>query len=131
MKKVVWQPEFYRGFEFKVWVGNDFAMEMLNTPFSGDEQRRINELATEKLKEIRINCPEPYSFYKNSAFIHHFNLGSDGRWLSTNNPSIERRIKNGGLPELVEYNSHNIDTSKQAFALLSLVSMWHYYSDTF
>lgn len=46
-------------------------------------------------------------------------------------PLLERRIKAGGLPEPVEFNSHNIDYPNEAFALLSLVDMWHWYSDTY
>lgn len=131
MDKIVWQPEFYSGCEFKVFVDNDFAMKMLGITMSREQQNRMNELAKEKLESRGIKWPAPYSFHENTAFIHQIYIGGNGKWLSTNMPDLERRIKAGGLPKPIEYNSHNIDYPSEAFALLQLVDMWHYYSNIY
>ena len=129
MKDIVWQFVRNNDYEFKVLLDRDFAKIMVTAEISPDYQKRLNELATEELKRLGINWISPYTFHANSGFISQIYLGQNGVWLSANHQNIESILKNEKTSEPIEYYSHNVDTSKQAFGLMAMMALWVHYSD--
>ena len=129
-EKRIWQPELIpRSYGFKVWLDNGFAKEMLETPLAYKNQRQLNKLASEDLKVHGIKWPEPYSFHNNSCLINQVYVGNDGCWLSTSHTGLDS-ILTGRNTKNIEYDSHNVDFSSNAYGLLMLFSKWVELADT-
>jgi len=130
-KKIIWQPElFLQECGFKVSLDQDFARDMIKTPLSREGQRGMNELAVKDLKSLRINWPTPYTFHKESCLINQIYLGSNGVWLSTCHTTLNHLLKSkDSYEKYIEYDSHNVDTPRNAYALLYLFSKWVEYTD--
>ena len=129
MEKIIWTPDLYGGCDFKVYLDKEFAKEMIQSKIPNGKQIRMNELANEELKRLRINWSNPYSFYTDSCFITQFYIGQDGVWLSTNYQTIEDLINRKESSKIVEYNSHNVDTPSQAYVLMVSFDKWVQYAD--
>ncbi len=130
MNKLIWTPKLYGRCDFGVDLDWDFAREMIQARVPEEKQARMNALANEELKTLRTNWLDPYSFHEGSCFVKQIYLGQNGIWLSTNHQTIVHLIK-GDKSEPVRYNSHNVDTSHQAYVLMVLFDKWINYSDAF
>jgi len=130
--KIVWQPSLGNGrsgHEFSINLDREFAKEMIRTKMSDGTAKRLNQLANETLKEFGVNWLNPYTFEKDSCFLSQIYLGENGLWLSTNYRDIEDLSREDVPPKHVVYNSHNVDTSIQAYSLMRMFGMWIHYSD--
>jgi len=128
MKEIVWQPVRQNEYEFGVLLDTNFAKKMLKTPLSLEYQNRLNKLATEELKRHNTNWSNPYSFENNSCLISQIYLGQNGVWLAATRSSLDK-LQMDELTEPLIYNSHNVDTSKQAWDLTAMFDLWIHYSD--
>ncbi|GAJ08284.1 unnamed protein product, partial [marine sediment metagenome] len=131
MKKTIWTPRLYGRCDFGVYLDRDFAKEMFQSKVPTERQTRMNELANEELKRLGTDWLNPYTFYKDSCFITQFYIGQNGVWLSTNRQTIDNLLKEKESSKLIEYDSHNIDTPKQAYVLMALFDKWVEYADAF
>ncbi len=131
MEKTIWTPSLYGRCDFGIYLDRNFAKEMVKSKVPIKKQNRMNELANEELKRFGINWLNPYTFQKDSCFITQFYIGQNGVWLSTDHLTIENLLKEKESSKLIEYNSHNTDTSKQAYILMLLFDTWVRYADAF
>ena len=90
----------------------------------------MNQFGAEKLKEKGVNWPTPYLFHEDTYLIKQYYIGGNGRWLSLSRETIDRLIRNDASSFDVKYDSHNVDSSKDAHTLLVLFDMWVSYADT-
>ena len=131
-KKIIWQPELVlTGCGFNVFLDKRFAKEMLDSPLSYENQRNMNELGAKDLKSLGIDWREPYAFQNNSCLIGQIYLGMNGVWLSTSPRDLNNLVKEKDLKGVrdIEYGSHNVDTPRNAYALMYLFSKWIEYAD--
>lgn len=128
MEKLIWQPVFCSGYDFKVCLDEVFAREMIRSQVPIKKLERMNQLANEDLKRWKMNCLDPYSFHGDSCFLRQIYL-SEGRWLATDYHSRTNLLKDKILLKPIEYNSHNVDTPRKAFILMALFDKWIKYSD--
>lgn len=133
-KRIIWQPElFVRECGFKISLDRDFAREMVNSPLDKKHQKRTSELAKKDLKKMGIDWPDPYNFYKNTCFLREIHLGNNGVWLATSSDEASGllREEKGENGRNIEYDAHNVDTPRYAYALMFLFHKWIDYSQTF
>lgn len=128
-KGLIWQPEFCSGYDFKVYLDQDFARKMINAHVPTSNQSRINELANEDLKRFSINWENPYLFHDESGFISQFYIGRNGVWLSTSHQNISDLLKGEHMEKPIEYDSHNVDLRDEAYVLMYLFDKWIKYAD--
>ena len=125
IEKIIWQPEFCTGYDFKIHLDADFAKKMIQNQVPGSNQRNLNKLANEFLKHL----VDPYHFYEDTAFLRGIYLDSMGRWLATDLDSRNRLLAGDITQKTMEYNSHNVDCSADAHKLMVLFGVWINYSD--
>ncbi len=125
---LVWQPfAVYQGkYGFGIKLDRCFALEMIAAKVPKKLQDRMNVLGEELNQKIGYSYPSPYDFHKDTAFVSGFYLGSNGIWLALDDhlgaePLSEDRP--------LQYSSHNVDASRDAYALMALVDMWVEYSE--
>jgi|SRR3989344_4801627 len=128
MEKLIWTPRLYGNCDFGIYLNRNFATEMIQSKVSAERQMRMNELANKELKRLNINWSNPYIFYENSCFISQFYIGQNGVWLSTTHQEISNVLSGRESSEPIEYNSHNVDISKQAYTLMVLFDKWIEYA---
>jgi hypothetical protein len=130
MEKIIWQPSIINRYNFAVSLDRDFAREMMKAQIPAERQKKMNEIGNKDLKELGINWLNPYTFYANSCFVNQIYIGRNGVWLSTkcNSDNIERLLKKGETKP-IEYHSHNVDTSQEAYVLMNLFDKWVNLSD--
>ncbi len=131
MKKIIWTPELYGTCNFRIYLDEDFAREIIQTKISDKEQARMNELANEELERLETNWLDPYKFHKDSCFVTQFYIGQNGVWLSTNYQTTKDLLKGEKSSKPIKYNSHNVDIPKQAYVLMTLFDKWVEYAGTF
>ncbi len=129
MEKIIWTPCLYGKSDFKIYLDKNFAKEMIQSKIPIERQTNMNKLANEELKRLETNWLNPYNFYEDSCLITQIYIGQDGVWLSTNRQVIDNLLKEEKFFEPIEYNSHNTDTTKQAYVLIKLFNKWIDYSD--
>ena len=126
MEKILWMPQLITRYEFVVYLDRTFAKEMAQTPLSQERQNRMNQIGSEELKGMGTNWLNPYSFYNNSCLVDQIYIGGNGKWLAAT--GLDRLADTDKLKP-VEYYSHNVDTSREAYILMALLSKWAYLSD--
>lgn len=130
IEKIIWQPSFCQGKnDFKISLDLNFARKMITAPIPIKNQENLNRMVNERLEEWKLACMDPYHFYKDTAFVDEIHIGGNGRWLATDHPSKQSLLRKDKYQERFEYYSHNIDTSFDAIALLSLFDIWVQYSE--
>jgi hypothetical protein len=119
--KTVWQPTalYQPGYEFGILLDPDLALRMLSTELDSRTKENLKKLGLETIVRMGYNYPEPYLFYGNSWLVQEFDIGNNGKWLSLDS---SQRLDNIRIP--LKYSSHNVDTSKEAYALMALVDRW-------
>ena len=127
--KLIWQPRFYAEYDFEVYLDRDFARTMIQAKIAPERQKITNELANEELKKLGIHWSNPYDFYEDTGFIRQFYIGQNGVWLSTNHRNIDELLEGAESHELIKYDSHNVDTSRQAYVLMRIFDKWVAYAD--
>ena len=56
-------------------------------------------------------------------------MGNNGVWLAIDQSNKRSLLEYPDEKELIKYSSHNVDNSKQAYALMALVDWWAEYAD--
>ena len=128
MAKIIWQPILNARYDFTVHLDRDFAKEMINAHIHADRQTKMNQLGKEELKELNVNWLTPYLFHKDSCFISQVYLG-EGVWLSTKYTTIDGLLEGEEITKPVDYHSHNVRTSRDAYILMALFDKWVNYAD--
>lgn len=131
MEKIIWTPRLYGSCDFGVYLDKNFARDMIQSTVSNERQRRMNGLANEELRSLKINWLDPYLFYKDSCFVSQFNIGQNGVWLATDRHAINDLLSEEKSVKPIEYNSHNVDFPSQAYVLMRLFDKWVEYADVF
>jgi len=131
MKRTLWTPRLYGECDFGVYLDQDFAKEMIQSRVPIERQTNMNELANKELKRLGTYWLNPYTFYEDSCFITQFYIGQNGVWLSTNHNTIDDLLSGKECSKPIEYDSHNVDTPKQAYILMALFDKWIEYADAF
>ncbi len=127
MEKTIWTPCFSAKYDFAVSLNRDFAREMIQAKISSERQAAMNNVGNEVLQGLGDDWQNPYIFYKDSCSVSQFYLGQNGVWLATDITPNELLKDKSTRP--IEYHSHNVDTSKQAYTLLALFDQWVKYAD--
>jgi hypothetical protein len=125
-ERIVWQPYNFQqtgSKGFAVLLDREFAKEMLSVTLEPRLRDRMNELAKERIKTFNPH----YLFYKNTAFVGQFNLGSGGIWLAVDGTNGRNPLK--VFDRTIKYSPHNIDTTSDVHNLMSLFDMWIKYAD--
>ncbi len=130
MEKTIWTPCLCGRYDFEVYLDTGFARDMIRSRIPIEKQTRMNELANEELKILKTNWLNPYTFYKDSFFITQFYIGQNGVWLSIDDQSIGDLLSEKESLKTIKYASHNIDTPKQFYILMTLFDKWVKYADT-
>ncbi|MBT4604191.1 hypothetical protein HOC01_00990 [archaeon] len=130
MTRIVWQPTalYQPSYNFGIVLDRTFAKGMLETKLSPDATRTMNQMGTELLKGFGHNCPTPYIFHEDTAFVDQFYLAENGVWLARDD-SVSV-LTNDTSVNTIKYSSHNVDNTSQAHSLMALVDMWVEYADT-
>jgi len=131
-EKIVWQPTsiYQPTYEFGILLDRKFAREMLEVTLSEKYRNRLNEMANETLQRKGEKWVDPLRFYENTALVTNFYIGNNGTWLELENPlNVKENISQSNEP--LVYTSHNVDSSREAIALMALVDQWVTYSDAF
>ena len=130
-KRIVWQPtELYQpSFGFSIRLDFVFAHEMLTTRIPLDIQKRFVELERETAQSFGFNYREPIDFHDDTCMATGFYIGQNGKWLTLDVNQIEALVTRANPDRPLIYSSHNIDTSREAYALMALFDRWIAYSD--
>jgi len=130
-ERIVWQPFalYQPGSDFGIYIDRNFAREMLETKLSLEDRIRVKQLLLEVSERFGFNHPEPVDFHEDTAFIKGFYLCSGGVWLTADGLFDPLSLKEN-IREPVKYSSHNVNNSKQAYALMALIDWWAEYADT-
>ena len=131
MDKTIWTPYLHGSCDFEVYLDRDFAREMIQSKVSNERQKRMNQLANEELKRLGTNWSTPYIFHEDSCFILEFHIGQNGVWLSTTHQTIDDLLNGKESSKPIEYDSHNVDVSSQAYVLMRLFDKCIEYADAF
>jgi len=129
MERTIWTPHFCSEKDFKVYLDSGFAKEVMQSKIPNEMQKGMNELGNEELKRLGVNWLNPYEFYEDSCFVTQFNIGQNGVWLAVNHQTIDSLLEGSGSSKIIEYDSHNVDYSRDAYVLLVLFGKWVEYTD--
>lgn len=131
MKEIIYQPfnVFTRGYDFGIRLDNNFARKMSCARIEKEKQARMSQIAFETERMFGFDWSTPLTFYEDTALVREFNLGNNGIWLSANSGDVDKIVDWTHRKPLV-YNSHNVDRSNQACALMALFDRWIFYSES-
>ena len=128
-EEIIWRPIalYQPTSEFGILLSREFTHEMLELKIGSKIQREFNTYAEDEvMKKFKYTTGGPYEFDEDSAFIRQFNLGSKGKWLALTGCFGENPLEaNRGL---IKYDSHNLETMTDAYALMALFDLWVEYS---
>lgn len=112
-------------YTFSLYVAGDFARKCRAESIDPKVIGRFNEMGANLIKSVLgWRNPSPYQFVEGSLLLAQCGLGNEGRWLSADTRRFNHR-----KGELLEYVGHNIDSAHQAYALMSLMSLWASHAD--
>jgi len=131
MEETIWTPRLYGKYNFGVNLDKDFAREMIQSRISTARQTRINELANKELEKLKTNWLNPYTFHEDSCLIIQCYIGQNGVGLSLKYQAVDNLLKDKIYSEVIEYDSHNVDTPSQAYVLMNLFDKWVEYAAAF
>jgi hypothetical protein len=129
MEKTLWTPRLYGTCDFGVNLDRDFALDMIQAKVPAEKQAKMNRLGNMDLKKLGSDWLNPYQFHKDTCFVTHLYLG-EGVWLATRQ-AIDDLLSGRKSSEPIDYESHNVDTPKQAYTLMALFDRWIEYADVF
>jgi hypothetical protein len=132
MNKVIWQPRdlYQPSLDFDVDLDSDFAREMLGLKLSPGVLGQMKSLGLETASRFGFNYPEPYNFQENTGLITGFYIGKNGTWLSTSRDLLYELEHSPKSDKPLEYSSHNIDSTNEAYALMALFDRYVQYAGT-
>jgi len=116
--------DFRDRFNFTLYLDRNISKLIKGISIDEKIRKRFQEIGQEDLKNMGKKWYEPYLFHENSLLISQINIESDGRWLASSRDDILELDKEKPFNNFVRYNSHNIDTPEQAYALLALFTRW-------
>jgi hypothetical protein len=108
-------------YNFCVGLERSFVLKTLSTKREDFITGRLQEEASKILKENKYTNPTPLEFY-GDGLLASFNFGSGGRWLSPGLSAV--KCFSRGNDSYLEYHSHNVDSSSDRNAFLTLFTWW-------
>lgn len=131
MERIIWQPfSLYQpSFDFGIKLDRTFAKEMISTRIPQEAQRAMIDQARETAERFRFNYPEVLDFHEDTCLVAGFYIGNGGTWLTADKYDREKLMDDSQREKPLEYHSHNVDSSREAIALMALVDHWAEYSD--
>ena len=129
MEETIWIPRLYGKYNFGVNLGKDFAREAIQLRIPAQEQTKMNKLANKELERLKTDCLNPYIFHEDSCLITQCYIGQNCVGLSLDSRIIDQLLEDKIYSEVIEYDSHNIDTPNQAYVLMNLFDKWVEYAD--
>lgn len=120
MEEQVWQMEnvYQPSYNFKIKLDADFAQNVQEISIPQDYQKNLNSFSEDILEDHNFRYPSPLRFYQDTFLATGFHIGNNGTWLSTEDLNdLEQN-------ESIEYYTHNIDNSSEAYALIALFDNW-------
>ena len=132
-KLIGWVPPIkpdWNGYSFAVRLELKFAQKAINfiRP-KEDLNRRIREL----LKPIGMDDYPSSSilFYEDMVLATNFTVAGNACGLDINRMyDIDELLKPQPIMFGLDYNTHNCDTMKQAYALLTAFSIWYEFAES-
>jgi hypothetical protein len=121
MSETVWQPEYLSdpSYGFAVRIDGEFSQQLSEHTVPSSYQENLNEfIADAVLPEFGIRYTDPVRFYEDTFCPSSFHIGNNGTWLATD----ETHTINTDAD--VSYQSHNVDTGTEAYALMAMVDQW-------
>ncbi len=120
------------GFNFGVAIDGDTARKLKEIKITEENQVNFQRIAREFVLDIlNFREPAPYDFFENSLLVGGFYLNrGKGLWLTASRNSIESLEEKYPDKELV-WNSSNVDSTREAYTLVSLFSKWAEYTNIF
>jgi len=131
-EKIVWQPsQLYQAAPaFDILLDRKFAAQMINTKLTPENQRLMNLRGEAICDKFRYRQPSPYIFHKDTGFITQMTIdGGRGTWLEVE--GLYGKLPDLTRAEPITYKTHNVDTTSDTLALLSLFDCWITYSSVF
>jgi len=119
-------------YDFSIGLNADFAMKAYCKEITELAFNKLDKIAKKMLKTIKLDSSfiYPYKFLENekgkpTLLLQWCNVPGDACDLGIDGFKLDF-IKKGKLSqnEMVIYNPHNIDSMKQAYALLSIWLNW-------
>ena len=125
-EEIIWRPLtlYQPTCEFGILLSREFTSEMLKLRIGTEGQERLNELAVEFVFGwYKCSQPTPYYFREDTALINQFNLNlGKGEWLALDGCFGKNPLEvHKGL---IKYESHNLESITDAYALMALVDFW-------
>lgn len=131
MVNLIWQPSIIHNprspspYDFSITLDLKFAKKMIANKISEERKSNMQRIGLETISPMEFRESEPFRFFEDTALVEAFHLSGNGIWLSSAGQS--RYIPS--MKENLVYHSHNTDTAKDAFALMSLVTKYVEYSE--
>lgn len=128
----------YGGYGFSTSIDNEFAILARNTPMIEHSRKVLHEEGEEIVKGFNLKgiCSTPYFFVEDSWLLRYAEVPGDStdlgidnlgdftdRWGSYSDFIDKMKNKKESLG-IARYVSHNVDSFKQASALLALWLNW-------
>ena len=119
-------------FNFAIYLDKSLAKNLKQIQLDQQNRERFQEIAEQEvLQQLGMKWKSPYLFHESSLLVGQINIESDGRWLATTHGELSSLDDGRDLDNHITYNSHNIDTHKQAYALLACFTKWLDYAAVF
>ena len=96
-----------------------------------EEKQRFQDIVKQQIsKPLRYDEPAPLDFFEDSLLVMGFYLHrGNGLWLSAGRSQIENLDENS--KDNLDYSSHNVDSTKEAYSLIALYERWVHYTGVF
>ena len=119
------------GFNFGMYLEKDFALKCKNRKLLSEEKQRFQDIVKQQIsKPLRYDEPAPLDFFEDSLLVMGFYLHrGNGLWLSAGRSQIENLDENS--KDNLDYSSHNVDSTKEAYSLIALYERWVHYTGVF
>lgn len=126
---IIWQPTgvYQPGCGFDIALDGEFARQMVSSHVGEERQRVLVQLGKETARRFDFRYPEVFSFHEDTGLVTMVNIGDNGCWLNLDNRDFDKLVGGEQIDKLV-YSNHNVDSFKQAYALMSLVDLWVSYA---
>ncbi|MEK6906476.1 MAG: hypothetical protein AABW81_02550 [Nanoarchaeota archaeon] len=118
-------------FGFGMNLKKDFALRCKNRKLLSSEQQKFQDIIKNQISiPLRYDELNPLDFFEDSLLVISFYLHrGNGLWLSAERSSIENLDENSDNNLL--YSSHNVDSTREAYSLISVFERWVHYTKAF
>ena len=127
------------GYGFSIFLDKEFAKRALEKELPEAGYKNMIDMAkgiiiTEGLEKKGNMIKPPYNFVSGenrlTCLLQYCTVPGNACDLGVSGDEIGR-IQNESYKEYIEYNPHNVDSSSQAYALLSIWLMWQRLVESF